>query len=94
MGDHRQNSRDSRYHMEDVNGGFVPVDKVVGRAVVVAWPLNRWATLPVPSTFDQPGINTAAAAVSSSAPLAMGAVGALPIVLWRRRRLTEGRTAG
>ncbi|MFF7205829.1 signal peptidase I [Streptomyces sp. NPDC008141] len=94
MGDHRQNSRDSRYHMEDVNGGFVPVDKVVGRAVVVAWPLNRWATLPVPSTFDQPGINTAAAAVSSSAPLAMGAVGALPIVLWRRRRLTGGRTAG
>ncbi|MFE6128665.1 signal peptidase I [Streptomyces sp. NPDC056437] len=94
MGDHRQNSRDSRYHMEDVNGGFVPVDKVVGRAVVVAWPLNRWATLPVPSTFDQPGINTAAAAVSPSAPLAMGAMGALPIVLWRRRRLTDGRTAG
>ncbi|MFI1400260.1 signal peptidase I [Streptomyces sp. NPDC020681] len=94
MGDHRQNSRDSRYHMEDVNGGFVPVDKVVGRAVVVAWPLDRWAALPVPSTFDQPGINAAAAAATSAAPLAMGAVGALPIVLWRRRRLTGGHTAG
>ena len=62
MGDHRQDSRDSRYHLEDVDGGFVPVDKVVGRAVVVAWPLDRWSTLPVPDTFDQPGINPAAAA--------------------------------
>ncbi|WP_399208245.1 signal peptidase I [Streptomyces sp. SLBN-118] len=94
MGDNRQNSRDSRYHMEDVNGGFVPVDKVVGRAVVVAWPLNRWATLPVPETFDQPGINSAAAAAASAAPLALGTIGALPIVLRRRRRLTSGRTAG
>ncbi|MGW1491848.1 signal peptidase I [Streptomyces sp. NPDC002402] len=94
MGDNRQNSRDSRYHMEDVNGGFVPVDKVVGRAVVVAWPLDRWATLPVPETFDQPGINSAAAAAASAAPLALGTIGALPIVLLRRRRLTSGRTAG
>ncbi|AVZ75553.1 signal peptidase I [Streptomyces lunaelactis] len=93
MGDHRQNSQDSRYHMEDVNGGFVPVDKVVGRAVVVAWPINRWATLPVPDTFDQAGINAAAAALPA-APAAMGLAGALPIVLWRRRRLTGGRTAG
>ncbi|WP_373429977.1 signal peptidase I [Streptomyces sp. V1I1] len=89
MGDHRQNSRDSRYHMEDVNNGFVPVDKVVGRAVVVAWPLNRWSTLPVPGTFDQPGINTAAAAMSAGPVL-----GVLPFALWRRRRLTAGHTAG
>ncbi|MGV9313126.1 signal peptidase I [Streptomyces sp. NPDC003691] len=88
MGDHRSNSRDSRYHTEDVNGGFVPVDKVVGRAVVIAWPVNRWATLPIPSTYDQKGINEhAAALVTSSAPLAMGALGAVPLVLWRRRRL-------
>ncbi|MFF0447086.1 signal peptidase I [Streptomyces sp. NPDC004609] len=93
MGDHRQNSRDSRYHTGDVNQGFVPVDEVVGRAVVVAWPVNRWSTLPVPSTFDQPGINTAAALATSAAPPAMGAVGALAIVLWRRKRLTAGDTA-
>ncbi|MEU0370664.1 signal peptidase I [Streptomyces sp. NPDC006283] len=92
MGDNRQNSQDSRYHMEDVNSGFVPVDKVVGRAVVVAWPLGRWSTLPVPVTFDQPGINAAAAALPA-APAALGLAGALPIVLWRRR-LTGGRTAG
>ncbi|MFG2600064.1 signal peptidase I [Streptomyces sp. NPDC048462] len=90
MGDHRQDSADSRYHMNDVNKGFVPVDDVVGRAIVVAWPVNRWATLSVPDTFDQPGINTAAAL----APGALGIAGALPIVLLRRRRLTGGRTAG
>ncbi|MER5767460.1 signal peptidase I [Streptomyces sp. NPDC001985] len=93
MGDHRQNSRDSRYHMEDVNDGFVPVDEVVGRAFVVAWPIDRWSTLPVPSTFDQPGLNAAASVAVSSAPLAMGTLGALPLVLWRRKRLTAGDTA-
>ncbi|MFI1868461.1 MULTISPECIES: signal peptidase I [Streptomyces] len=93
MGDHRQNSRDSRYHMEDVNGGFVPVDEVVGRAVVIAWPIDRWATLSVPATYDQPGLNAAASVAVSTAPLAMGALGALPIVLWRRKRLTAGDTA-
>ncbi|MFE7774772.1 signal peptidase I [Streptomyces sp. NPDC057445] len=90
MGDNRQNSRDSRYHTEDANKGFVPVEKVVGRAVVVAWPINRWATLPVPETFDQPGLNAAAAV----APGAVGLAGAVPIAIWRRRRLTGDRTAG
>ncbi|MFD7610557.1 signal peptidase I [Streptomyces sp. NPDC059828] len=91
MGDHRQNSRDSRYHMEDANKGFVPVDKVVGRAVVVAWPIDRWSTLPVPDTFDQPGLAAAAATV---APGAIAVAGALPLVIRRRRRLTDRRTAG
>ncbi|MGW7464426.1 signal peptidase I [Streptomyces xantholiticus] len=92
MGDNRQNSQDSRYHMEDVNRGFVPVEKVVGRAVVVAWPLDRWSALPVPDTFDQPGINAAATALPA-VPAALGLAGAVPVVLWRRR-LTAGRTAG
>ncbi len=52
MGDHRQESADSRYHQDDRNEGMVPVDEVVGRAVVVAWPIGRWATLPVPETFE------------------------------------------
>ena len=57
MGDHRQNSRDSRYNQTDKHKGMVPVNEVVGRAVVIAWPINRWGTLPVPDTFDQPGLN-------------------------------------
>ncbi|MEV3858411.1 signal peptidase I [Streptomyces sp. NPDC050095] len=92
MGDHRQDSMDSRYHQSDKNHGFVPVDNVVGRAIVVAWPPTHWSTLPVPDTFDQPGINAAA----SAAPGALGLAGAVPLVLWRRRkinrRLTEGNT--
>ncbi|MCX4655523.1 signal peptidase I [Streptomyces microflavus] len=90
MGDHRQNSLDSRYHQELPGQGTVSNDEVVGRAIVVAWPVGRWATLPIPSTFDQPGLNAAAA----MAPAALGVAGALPLVLWRRRRLTAGRTAG
>ncbi|MEU8628365.1 signal peptidase I [Streptomyces sp. NPDC048669] len=82
MGDHRQNSLDSRYHQELRGGGTVSTDEVVGRAIVVAWPINRWATLPIPRTFDQPGLNAAAA----MAPGAIGIAGAVPIVLWRRRR--------
>ncbi|MGW4836364.1 signal peptidase I [Streptomyces globisporus] len=90
MGDHRQNSLDSRYHQELPGQGTVSNDEVVGRAVVVAWPLSRWAPLPVPDTFDQPGLNAAAA----MAPAALGVAGAVPLVLWRRRRLTVRRTAG
>ncbi|RPK57441.1 Signal peptidase I [Streptomyces sp. ADI96-02] len=90
MGDHRQNSLDSRYHQELPGQGTVSTDEVVGRAFVVAWPINRWATLPIPRTFDQPGLNAAAAMT----PAALGVAGALPIVLWRRRRLTGGRTDG
>ncbi|WP_190155691.1 signal peptidase I [Streptomyces litmocidini] len=56
MGDHRQSSQDSRYHRSDPRGGMVPVTDVVGRAVVVAWPFSHWSTLPVPATFDQPGL--------------------------------------
>ncbi len=40
-GDNRQHSQDSRYHPEAPGGGTVPVDDVVGRAVVTAWPLDR-----------------------------------------------------
>ncbi|MFB8049793.1 signal peptidase I [Streptomyces sp. G9] len=90
MGDHRQNSLDSRYHQELPGQGTVSNDEVVGRAIVVAWPVGRWATLPVPDTFDQPGLNAAAA----MAPAALGVAGAVPLVLWCRRRLTARRTAG
>ncbi len=91
MGDHRQNSLDSRYHQELPGHGTVSNDEVVGRAVVVAWPIDRWSVLSVPDTFDQPGLSAAA---MSAAPGALGLVGAVPLVLWRRRRLTGGRTAG
>ncbi|WP_330460060.1 signal peptidase I [Streptomyces sp. NBC_00820] len=88
MGDHRQNSSDSRYHQSDQHHGMVPVKDVVGRAIVKAWPINRWGTLPVPDTFDQPGLGdqSAAAASLSVAPQGIALVGVLPVAVWRRRR--------
>ena len=51
MGDHRSNSADSRAHMGDPGGGFVPESKVVGRAMAVLWPLSRLQSIEIPETF-------------------------------------------
>ncbi|TAK68097.1 MAG: signal peptidase I, partial [Actinomycetota bacterium] len=51
MGDNRGDSRDSRYHLRENNGG-VPLDDVVGQVVAVIWPADRWAAVDVPPTFD------------------------------------------
>ena len=45
MGDHRSDSADSRYHLEEADG-TVPVENVVGVAKVIMWPIARWSTLP------------------------------------------------
>lgn len=53
MGDNRQNSQDSRYHLGDPGGGAVPVDNVVGVAFVTVWPLDRLTLLRNPGeTFE------------------------------------------
>jgi signal peptidase I len=49
MGDHRSDSSDSRAHPGNAKG-TVPVDDVVGRAVVVVWPLDRVHVLHRPTT--------------------------------------------
>jgi signal peptidase I len=46
MGDHRSNSGDSRVN------GFVPEDRVTGRAFAVVWPISNWTGLDRPDTFD------------------------------------------
>ncbi len=56
MGDHRSASADSRAHMGDPGGGFVPVDKVIGRAFVVVWPFSNAQVLEIPATFEQPAL--------------------------------------
>ena len=59
MGDNRYNSADSRRNMDKPGGGFVPIDNVVGRAIVISWPAERWRGLGnYPETFvgvDQEG---------------------------------------
>jgi signal peptidase I len=82
MGDHRNDSSDSRV------SGPVPISDVVGRAFLVIWPVKDWKHLPIPTTFDQPGLR---AAGIGSAPYIGGAIAILPLAWWRRRR--RGRRA-
>lgn len=43
MGDHRSNSRDSRHNDDgSESGGAVPGEDMVGRAMVLLWPLDRF----------------------------------------------------
>ncbi|MDO4254416.1 MAG: signal peptidase I [Kocuria sp.] len=44
MGDHRSASGDSRYHIED-GTAFIKDEDVVGTAVNIMWPINRWQGL-------------------------------------------------
>lgn len=87
MGDHRNDSEDSRYHRLHGGTGYVPLDDVVGRAFVVAWPVGHWADLPVPPTFGQPALG---AQSGSAAPYALtgllALLAAVPATLWWRRR--------
>ncbi|MFB8170623.1 signal peptidase I [Kitasatospora purpeofusca] len=99
MGDHRNDSRDSRFHVNEPGGGFVPVKNVIGRAFVIAWPLSRWDTLPVPDTFDQKGLAAGApdglggrggeGPAEPSAPEAALVAAAVPFVLRQRRRAEQ-----
>ncbi|WP_432931232.1 signal peptidase I [Microbispora sp. CA-135349] len=52
MGDHRNNSADSRYNVEDGHQGTVSEDDVYGRAFLRYWPLNRISLLSQPETFS------------------------------------------
>ncbi|WP_329583606.1 signal peptidase I [Kitasatospora sp. NBC_01250] len=51
LGDHRSNSSDSRDHLGDPGGGFVPVSKVIGRAAWVIFPVGHWSSLDPPAGF-------------------------------------------
>jgi len=58
MGDHRNNSQDSRCHLSDeaANGAtgslaFVPAENVVGTGIAVVFPFDRMQALNRPATF-------------------------------------------
>jgi signal peptidase I len=96
MGDHRDDSADSRFHCGpnaaqgpddatcDPTASTVPINGVIGKAVVIAWPPSRWRTLGTPATFKN-----AALALAGAHPMVGGTMLVLPVylVLRRRRRL-------
>jgi len=82
MGDHRSQSSDSRGHITDSHQGTIAIDRVVGRAFLVVYPLTRGDVLTVPSTFTL-------ALAEPGAVYLLGGIGALPIALLRRRRKTR-----
>ncbi|MFD5324059.1 signal peptidase I [Streptomyces sp. NPDC127092] len=51
LGDHRSDSADSRFHLDEPEHGTVAEDRIVGRAVVIAWPIGHWRRLEERATF-------------------------------------------
>jgi signal peptidase I len=51
LGDHRDNSADSRSH-PSYQQGTIPVSAVVGRAFVIFWPFNHATSLSVPKGYS------------------------------------------
>lgn len=45
MGDNRYNSADSRFHQSLPTKGFVAYSEVVGRAILITWPVSRISVL-------------------------------------------------
>ena len=109
MGDNRDESADSRLHdcaYSDPEvtcypfdrDGTVPENKVIGRAFMIVWPPSRLRILPIPSTFEQPRLQSegrsspasrpAAISIKPSAPympLGVGFAAAFPLTLIERR---------
>ncbi|MET8702091.1 signal peptidase I [Kitasatospora sp. NPDC004723] len=98
MGDHRDVSADSRFHMGNPGQGTVPVSGVVGRAFMIAWPVGRVHQLEVPVSLSSvarvPADGTTATdsmgggPVPEEPPLVMGVLGILPLIgrrMGRRR---------
>ena len=104
MGDHRNDSSDSRFHCGSggVGGGdgsecpqyardaTVPIGNVIGKAFVIAWPPSRWRTLGTPSTFEVSASGGAPGLRGlPGVPGTVGALAVLPIAVARRRRRAE-----
>lgn len=82
MGDHRSDSADSRFHDDGTGAtGSVPIDLVIGRAVVVVWPLDRvtWLSVSERVFANVPGsAGTPTATNSSTAPTGSGSASRRP----------------
>jgi signal peptidase I len=73
MGDHRDLSADSRYHMGNPGGGTIPEANVVGRAFLIAWPVGRIGQLEAPSSLSSLPVRSASAQGNRRAGVVPGA---------------------
>jgi signal peptidase I len=90
MGDNRNHSADSRVHVGDPGGGFIPVDDVVGKVFVVVWPPSRWQLLHRPATFADVALDAMAVSVLPATPPA-GLTLAVCLPMLRPARKRTGR---
>lgn len=91
MGDHRSASADSKAHIADRYSGTVGVDDVIGKASVIVWPFGRMGFIDDPDIQDAQAVGTVPGGAAGVRPdlvasSAVGLVGAVPLVAWRRRR--------
>jgi signal peptidase I len=91
MGDNREHSADSRVHVGDPGGGFIPVGDVVGKVFVVVWPPSRWQEVHRPATFSSVASGLGGEALPGSLPAGLGVAAALcwPQVRRRRRQMSR-----
>lgn len=105
LGDHRDQSLDSRTHLQDANHGSVRREAVTGRIDATVWPPGTMGLVERPESFaDLPGgisrpgpLRPALLATAAGAALVLGgaAYGAIASVRGRRARLTHnGGTHG
>ncbi|MFD8751201.1 signal peptidase I [Kitasatospora sp. NPDC059577] len=106
MGDHRDVSADSRFHMGSPGQGTIPLTSVVGRAVAIVWPVPRIRHLDAPASFSS--LPTAAEGLGHarpspdpdhfptqppSTPAALGVL-VLPAGWWQGRRRRRASSRG
>ncbi len=92
MGDNRNNSSDSRMHVDDSASGTIPIDNVIGKARFIVLPPSRWSGI---DDHDPQNAALGAPAWHGGVPLVLGALLAWPVrigvgkasgVIRRRRR--------
>ncbi len=85
LGDNRDHSADSRAHLGDPGGGFIPVDDVVGKVFVVVWPPKHWGFIHRPDVFDAASLDRAASLLTSPASTGL-ALTSVPLTCRRKNR--------
>lgn len=87
MGDNRNNSADSRRHVDDDATGTIPIDNVIGKVRVIVLPPGRWQGIDDPN--PQTVVALSAPAWQEGLPAGVALVLTWPV--WRGSRTLGGR---